>query len=332
MLLLLPSCQRSGGQEHARHEIHGSTMGTTYSVVINNHPKKIINIEYLKRSLDERLIKINDIFSTYIPHSTISRFNKSLETKAFVVEPEFVFVAQRALEIGRLTEGAFNIALDPLINLWGFDRTGRINKKPEADKIQEALRLSNPRHLEVQKNALIKASPHLAINLSGIAKGWAVDELARLMEKQGFDNFLVEIGGEIVARGKNPHNRSWRIGIEDPRFVGQEKFIAQVNLSNKALASSGNYLNFFVDSDGQRFHHILDPRTGYPSKSDIISVSVIANDCISADAMATAALILGEQGIKKIGLQDVHFMFVRANNDRLLLSFVGAFEEFMEKS
>lgn len=331
MLLLLPSCQRSGGQPHSRSEIHGSTMGTSYSVVINNRDQKNIDPQQVKRTLDERLKKINDIFSTYIPHSTISRFNQSIHTNAFIVEPEFVVVTERALEIGKLTEGVFNIALDPLINLWGFDRMGRINKKPEAHKIQEALRQSDSRHLVVQKNALIKSSPHLAINLSGIAKGWAVDDLARLIERQGFDNFLVEIGGEMVARGKNAKNQSWRIGIEDPRFVGQNKFIAQVNLSSMALASSGNYLNFFVDNDGQHYHHILDPRTGYPSKNDIISVSVIAPDCMTADALATAALILGEKGIKKIEFQDIHFMFVRIKNNRINLSYIGRFETFIRK-
>jgi thiamine biosynthesis lipoprotein len=335
LALTLPACPHSCSEPAQNLQFSGQTMGTTYSVVINNSSRLKIDVADLKIPVDKCLEKINDIFSTYRKKSTISRFNHWKSKRPMTVEPDLALVAKRALEIGTHTNSAFNITLDPLINLWGFDRGGRITRKPSARRIREALLLSDQGQIQVDKRSIMKSNPQISINLSGIAKGWAVDEIARLIKSAGLNDFLVEIGGEMVASGRNPRQHNWTIGIEDPRFPGDSKqLVARANISDLALASSGNYLNFFTDSDGTDYHHLIDPRTGYPVKNDILSVSVIAKTCMDADALATSAMILGEEEVRKLAkkFDGASFMFVRLVNDKLSLSFVAGFEKYLSHS
>lgn len=330
LTMLFSGCQKSC-TDKPPHEfrITGLTMGTFYSVVIathDQHPK--ISKAELKKQIDARLEEICDIFSTYRPQSTISRFNRSTSTEKMVVDSELAHVVERAIAISTLTNGAFNVALDPLIDLWGFDKSGRITKKPDQAAIREALRLSDPSKIKLEGRAIRKADGRMSINLSGIAKGWAVDDIANFLGEQGFANFMVEIGGEIVTRGDNSRKQPWVIGIENPRFIGdQAKFIARVELQNKALASSGIYLNFFIE-DGIKYSHIIDPRTGYPLRHGLVSVTVIASDCMTADALATAAMVMGEAKTRRVidKIEGAGAMFVLEKDGELMTSFAGGFK------
>ncbi len=329
VLFLLPCCEH-GSRSVKGQEVHiqGETMGTFYSVVIAVRNQRIaLSPQKLKEKIDLRLERINDIFSTYRINSAISQFNRS--QNSMEVPNELAFVVTRSLKFSKLTYGAFNIALDPLIGLWGFDRNGRIDKKPSDAAIAKALTLSNISHLRVQKSVLKKADPRLSINLSGVAKGWAVDDLARLLISMGINDFLLEIGGEMVAKGFNMWNKPWLVGIENPEFIGDKtRLLARVHLENQALATSGTYLNFFVEN-GVTYSHIIDPRTGYPVKRELISITVIAPDCMTADALATAGMVLGEERTREIikNFPHVSMMFVKEQEGKLIKTFAENFVE-----
>lgn len=322
---------RAGNAEKTVTKILGPTMGTTYSVVLVNKGQSF-DEKVLKAKIEKRLAKVIQIFSTYEKDSTISRFNRANVGEKFKVEPEFLLVVKEALKIHQQSQGAFNIALDPLIDLWGFDKSGRKKSPPTSEEFLLAKAKTDLAKLELGPDFLQKNLDGLAINLSGIAKGYGVDEIARLLEQENLHNFLVEIGGEIVARGTNAQNESWRLGIENPHFIGDlNKVLARVRLENMALASSGSYLNFFTDEKNESFHHILDPRTGAPAKSDIISVSVIAKSCMQADAFATAALVLGFDALSKLApsLPGLSFMVVRKAQEKWLVDYLNSFEDLL---
>lgn len=297
-------------------------MGTYYSVVISKESCLVKFQDELKNKIDERLIKINQIFSTYIADSTISKFNRFKSKEAFLVEEEFSHLIMRALDITKKTAGAFNIFMDPLINLWGFDKDGRIEKRPKEEAIAQKL-LMMKAGIEVRRGVLRKSTSDIAINLSAIAKGWAVDDISRLLLALGYQNHLVEIGGEVIARGEKSPGQPWVLGIEDP-ISKDKKILGSMILRDMALASSGTYLNYFLDN-GVEYSHIIDPRSGYPIKRDLVSVSVLAKDCATADAFATAAMVMGEQDTKKVIelFSDLGFMFVYKNGHK---SYLGKFD------
>jgi FAD:protein FMN transferase len=309
--------------------ISGQTMGTFYSVVIvNDASVQGFSSKNIKEDIDKRLEEINNIFSTYRPNSTISKFNDLKNTEKMMVEKELLQVLHRSLEISSLTQGAFNICVDPLIDLWGFDRSGRIVKKPEKWAIDDRRQLTDFTKIKIDGDFIAKLDPKISINLSAIVKGYAVDDIARLLSNLSFNNFMVEIGGEIVTRGKNQYKKNWLIGIEDPKFIGERsKLLARVKLENSALASSGTYLNFFSEN-GVTYSHIIDPRTGYPIKLDLISVTVIAKDCMTADALATAAMVLGEQQARELfkDIPDLGIMFIAKKGEELSTSYFKSFK------
>ena len=325
-------CQRScdGG---ASQEIKamGQTMGTFYSVtVVQNYNTQRISRDRLKSLIDERLLEINDVFSTYRHDSTISRFNRSNQ-QFFIAKDEFSHVINRAQEISSITRGAFSIFVDPLIDLWGFDRGGRRDQRPLDSAVRSTLATVRSFAIAQDGNVINKIDPRTSINLSGIAKGFGVDQVAMLIERLGYQNFMVEIGGDIVARGHNIRGKPWVIGIGHPHFVGiRNKLLARLSLMDKAIASSGTYINFFSD-EGKTYSHIIDPRTGYPISTDLISVSIIAPDCISADAWATAAMILGEDEVRELLTRnsDLSAMFVKKTGNELGVSFAGNFQKYI---
>lgn len=310
----------------------GQTMGTFYSVtVVQNYNTQRMSRDRLKSLIDERLLEINDVFSTYLYDSTISRFNRS-DQRFFIANEEFSHVINRAQEISTITKGAFSIFVDPLIDLWGFDRSGRRDQRPQDSAIRSTLSTLRSFGLTQDGNVINKIDPRTSINLSGIAKGFGVDQVAVLIEGLGYQNFMVEIGGDIVTRGNNIKGKPWIIGVEHPHFVGiRKKLLARLSLMDKAIASSGTYINFFSD-EGKTYSHIIDPRTGYPISTDLISVSIIASDCMSADAWATAAMILGEDEVKELLDRDSELsaMFVKKTGDELGVSFAGNFQKYLK--
>jgi len=265
-------------------------MGTSYSIQLADR-LRLAELREIKAAVDERLLGVNVAMSTWIPNSEISKFNQFHRVEPFPVLPEFFSVVQRALDIAEATDGAFDPTVKPLVDHWGF------GSKDEKEPLDEILQAVGWRKVRTEDGTLIKANPMLQLDLSAIAKGYGVDAVAGVLRRNGIRGFIVEIGGEIVADGLKSNGQPWRVGIEtpDPDQPFGSAIQETVMLSGKALATSGDYRNFRFREDGTRYSHIIDPQTGRPAETDMASVSVLADSCMNADAIATALFVMGSE-------------------------------------
>lgn len=282
----------------------GETMGTTFSIKLAGVTLTLGRLAEIEAAVRKRLAEVNAEMSHYDPDSELSRFNRSPADTPAALSPAFARVIRFALELNRRSDGAFDPALGPLIDLWGFGPAGRTNAAPDEAAIRAALRRTGCRHLRLSDDGrLSKDIPDLRLNLSAVAKGYGVDEAARVIRDFGVSNVFVEIGGEVTAFGRNARGAAWRVGVErpNPDALPGEDVAAVLELSDAAVATSGDYRNFFVDADGRRYTHILDPRTGYPIDHRLASVSVVAGDCMTADGLATTLFVMGpDEGLRFI--------------------------------
>lgn len=273
--------------------ISGETMGTTYHIkVISGYFK---NISGLKRQIFQRLEEINSSMSTYIKKSEISRFNAISNTKEkYYISEDFYNVMVIAEKLHKLTDGAWDGTLKPIITLWGFGSTKRKKNIPGESEIEEHLKNIGFDLIEISRKRYIrKKKPSISLNLNSIAKGYAVDQLATLIRKHQISDFLVEIGGEVFASGSRKDTENWRVGINLPlKDAPYDSVYKIVALQDRALATSGDYRDYFVIND-KLYSHVFDPRTGYPVAHGITSVSILADTCAFADGLATAAMVLG---------------------------------------
>jgi len=291
--LLLALWYRGRGAA-ATTRLAGKTMGTTWSVVLGKAPDGV-DPASLQPLLQQKLDRINKLMSTYDPDSEISRFNDSSSTEWFTVSPETAQVVALAQDISRLSGGAFDVTVGPLVDLWGFGPVPRRELRPADSEIAAVRKRVGYWYLQVRQSpaALRKEITGLRVDLSAIAKGYAVDELAALLTAQGFVDMLVEIGGEMQIKGVNPDGKPWRIAVEKPT-PGQRAVEQVFPLTDTGMATSGNYRNFFTEA-GQRFGHTIDPATGRPVRHKLASVTVLAPTCAVADALATALMALGDE-------------------------------------
>jgi len=276
----------------------GSTMGTTYSVIVPNLKKS--DQAELKSKVDSRLDEVNASMSTYQKDSSITRFNESANTDWFDVSPGFLTVTSAALEIATRTEGAFDPTIGPLVTRWGFGKDSAGNV-PTKNEIVQLLALTGFENLQVDadSSAIKKSISRLQLDLNAIAKGYAVDLLAAEVAAFGYQNYLVEIGGELRVSGVNADGNPWRIGIERPDSGKADKNNQSgLYLNAGGVATSGDYRNAF-ESDGVRYSHIIDARTGSPVSHSLASVTVVADSAMIADGWATALMVLGpDEGMK----------------------------------
>ena len=269
-------------------------MGTRYLLKLTQSPAGFSPQDAQDR-VDARLAAIDAAMSTWKPDSEVSRFNASRSTEWFPVSAETAFVTETALRIGRQTGGAFDITIGPLVNLWGFGpEKGRRERPPTDEELAERRTATGLDKLSVRTDppALRKLHPALQIDLSAIAKGYAVDALASELDAFGVKHYMVEVGGEVRTRGERAAGGAWRIGIETP-IEGERKVGRVVPLDDLSMATSGDYRNVYV-SEGKRVSHTIDPRTGRPVTHELGSVSVVAADCMNADALATAFMVMGK--------------------------------------
>lgn len=282
----------------------GQTMGSFYTVKLAGFDGATLELEKLKVEVDQALVEVNRQMSHYQTNSELSAFNQSQTTAPFKVSADFATVCRFALQLSRTSDGAFDPTLGPLINLWGFGKAGEKRKTPPESEIQRLRQLVGFHHLTATPDgALLKDLPQLQLNLSGITKGFGVDCMARVLHAHGHSNFLVQISGETYASGRNPQGRPWRIGIDtpEPGHLPGERMEAVVALSNRALSTSGDYRKFFVDEQGRRQCHILDPKTGRPVQHVLASVTVLAENTMTADAFTKPLFVLGtDRGLKWI--------------------------------
>ncbi len=284
------------------YKLSGATMGTTYHITLI--PTTAISeneLNDLQLLIDEQLQYINQLMSTYIPDSEISNFNRAPAEQWFNVSKETLFVIDYALSVSHQTNGKFDITVSPLINLWGFGSEDFLGF-PSGEAIKKAQQYVGWEALIVDiENQQIKKEKPLTIDLSAIAKGYGVDHLVTLLDSKGIERYLVEIGGEIKVKGLNADDILWRLGIETPSLT-QQKAQKIISLDNKAIATSGDYRNFF-EKEGVRYSHTLDPDTGKPVIHNIASLTVIADTAMEADALATALTVLGEDKALEMGIR-----------------------------
>jgi thiamine biosynthesis lipoprotein len=270
----------------------GPTMGTRYNINIPKLPEDV-SPGKLKRDIDAALERVNEQMSAYRKSSEISRFNRSTEKDWFGVSPETARVVAEALQVSKETGGAFDVTVGPLIRLWRFGPNKEEKRIPPDDEIREAMDRTGYHKLEVREDppALRKLQGDIQINLSAIAKGFGVDQIAGFLERAGILDYLIEIGGEVRTRGGKADGSAWTIGIETPTDY-QRGIQETIHLGDRSMATSGDYRRFFK-KDGKRYSHTIDPKTGRPVEHQLASVSVITNTCMQADAWATAFMVLG---------------------------------------
>lgn len=279
------------GKEEAA--VSGKTMGTTYHIkVVKGSFDSVAN---LQEEIDERLAQINKSMSTYQKESEINQFNRMARVgEAFKASDDFYRVMSLGRQLHALTSGAWDGTVDPLVKLWGFGNRGSSNRIPEKSEIESVLQNVGFDQIDISEDKKItKKKPVLGVDLASVAKGYGVDQIAQLLRDKGFEDFIVEIGGEVFASGLRMDGGMWRVGINIPeKDAPADAVYKVVAMSNKGFATSGDYRNFF-EIDGRSYSHVLDPRTGYPVSNGVVSASVLASDCAFADGLATALMIMG---------------------------------------
>ncbi len=282
------------GGEQPVHEFAGSAFGTNFSVKIVAPPAELDTGE-LGAEIEAALARIDRRVSTWRADSEVSRFNGYAGLHWFPVSTETCALVAEALTHSAATAGAFDITVGPLVDLWGFGPEPAGASPPAAADIEMLLAGTGYRslHADCMRNALRKDVASVRIDLSAFAKGYAVDVVAGLLEARALADFLVEIGGEMRMRGLNGRGEDWAIAIESP-LPGERAVHRILRLSDTAVATSGDYRNFF-ESDGRRYSHTIDPRTGYPVAHRAAAVTVLADTAARADALATALLVMGPE-------------------------------------
>ncbi len=325
-------------------EIHGRTMGTSYMVkVVQSDSLKSTdtdtdidvdaNEKTITADIKNLLKKVNQQMSIWIKDSEISRFNQYGKTDWFEISADTAAVIAESLRVSQISNGAFDITVGPLINLWGFGPEKQERQIPEEQQIREMMTRIGYQKLSVRHSppSIKKENPKIYCDLAAIAKGFGVDRVAEYLDSKGFVNYLVEIGGEVRARGKNHKHQIWRVGIASPN--GSFTLQKIVLLKDRSMATSGDYQNYF-EKDGVRYSHTINPTTGRPITHRLASVTVTHTSCMKADALATAINVLGPEKGYELAVKENLPVFMilkeRSGND-----FIGKmtpqFEEILLK-
>lgn len=313
-MFVLMGCDQDARKSRST-KISGPTMGTSFSVKITDIPQEVSE-QSLDSDIKHILSRINDRMSTYDEESEVSRFNKLQTLDWFQVSQETIFVVKEALRVSELTQGAFDVTVGPLVNLWGFGPPMRSTTLPSDDLIKQAQANIGYHliHTREVPPAIRKERPPVQIDLSAIAKGYAVDQIAEFLESRSIGNYLVEIGGEIRAKGNNAEGIAWKVAIEKP--IPEQRAVHRVlNLDNHAIATSGDYRNY-LEKDGTHFSHTINPMTGKPITHNLASVTVLSKSSMRADALATALMVLGpEQGFQLAERENLAALFLMKESE-----------------
>lgn len=297
--------------------ISGPTMGTTFSVKVADRPQDI-DSDAVRGAINEILERVDRSMSGYRVDSEISRFNTSTSTEWFEVSSDLAVVVDAALQVSQQSGGTFDITIGPLVAAWGFGASGEPINLPDAARLAE-IRTHvgyEKLHARLDVPALRKEDPTLVVDLNGIAPGYAVDLLAQKLRSLAIRNFMIDIGGEVRAEGRNAHRQLWRIAVERPIDAEPEPY-AIVQLDNASVTTSGEYRHYF-DRNGKRYSHTIDPRTGRPVDHNLASVVVIGSTSMYVDAWATALNVLGTQeGHAWASKLDMPVMFIDADGGKL---------------
>ena len=285
----------------------GLIFGTTYNVTYQY-------ADDLQEEIEAELRKVDDEFSMFNSQSIVARLNNGEKPE---LTSDFIDIFKLACQVSDDTNGAFDITVAPLVNAWGF---GFKNEQmPTKQQVDSLLQLVGYQYVTLKGNTITMQKPGMMLDFSAIAKGYGVDVIARLLERHDVKNFMVEIGGEICTRGINPERVPWKIGVNKPSedaLNESHELQTILNVTDKAMATSGNYRNFYVKG-GKKYAHTIDPKTGYPVQHSLLSATVLADHCAKADAYATSFMVLGIDGAKKVLERHpelmVYFIYADAN-------------------
>lgn len=290
----------------------GQTMGTYYRV--NYVPDNSLSLskKQLQMEIEKQLELVNNQMSTYRPNSELSRFNQA--EKSLHISNALQFVMSASLELFKSSKGAFDVTVGPLVNLWGFGPDKRPIKVPTQIQIDEQQKKVGSGYLTLENNRLSKDKPGVYVDLSSIAKGYGVDQVALYLQSVGINNYLVDIGGELRAKGVKPGNQQWTLAIERPSAGQSVQRVIQIG--DNAIATSGDYRNYY-EFDGIRYSHTIDPKTGKPINHKLASVTVIHQSSMLADGFATAITVLGSKAGLEFAQQQqlAVFLLVKEGDD-----------------
>ena len=268
----------------------GLVFGTSYNITYQSN-------DNLKPEIEKTLAEVDASLSPFNEKSVITHVNNN---EAVTLDDHFITVFRLSSKIYKDTEGAFDITVAPLVNAWGFGFKNGIT--PDRHAIDSLMQFVGFDKVKLQDGKIIKTDDRLMLDCSAIAKGYGVDAVARLLKSKGIDNYMVEIGGEIVASGENPKGAPWRIGVskpDDDSVNVSNEIQGIINISNRAMATSGNYRNFYYKG-GKKYAHTIDPKTGCPVQHSILSATVVSDECAKADAYATAFMVMGLDKAKAV--------------------------------
>lgn len=287
-LLFLAACVQSTQVEPVQ-IIRGETMGTYYQVSYLGALR-----HDLPRSIDSLLRAVNQEVSTYEPTSLITRFNESENGIELGDAPHFSANLETARQVFMTTTGAFDATVMPLVNFWGFGYSGdQQNSSVDSAEVSRILQWTGYEHIRQVGDSLLKDRPEVQLDFSACAKGYGVDVVGKLLEEEGLESYLIDIGGESSGKGAKPDGTIWRVGINVPdEDAAVNEIITAFPLQDQSVATSGNYRNWY-EVDGVRYSHTINPKTGFPERTNLLSASVFHQDCMTADAYATACMVLG---------------------------------------
>lgn len=302
----------------------GAIYGTYYHISYESPEGKDLHAD-----VDARLKEMDMSLSTFKPESVLSKVNTNQDV---VLDKWFTAVFNKAEEVSEITGGAFDATVAPLVNIWGF---GFTKKESVTQALIDSIEaFVGYKKVKLEDGKIVKDDNRLMLDFSAIAKGYTVDQIGNLLAEKGCKNYMVEIGGEVVAHGVNREGKIWRIGINEPNEnepVAPTELQAIISLKDKAIATSGNYRNFYVEN-GKKYAHTIDPHTGYPVQHSLLSASVLANDCMTADAFATSLMVLGVEKsmemIKNINDIDVYLIYADEQGNNQVVMTKG-FEQYV---
>lgn len=330
VLWLLASC----GDSVELVSLSGKTMGTTYSVKYVNKGKVKLSPEEVNQQVENILKDVNDKMSTYIQESELSRFNQNKEINIPIeISADLATVIKEAIRLNQVTLGKLDVTVGPIVNLWGFGPEKRVEKQPSEQEINGRRAWVGIEKLQLNENAgkfyLTKTVPQLYVDLSAIAKGFGVDKVAHYIESLNQTDYLVEIGGEIRAKGKNIEGNSWQIAIEKPVSDGSRAVEQIIGLDNISMATSGDYRNYF-EANGQRFSHEIDPATGMPIQHNLASITVLAPSSMTADGLSTGLFVLGkEKALQVAEEQQIPVYLISKVGNEFEVNMSSAFKKFL---
>ena len=321
----LTSCETK--KELKMYKMNGSAQGTYYAITYFSD-----NNENLQPEVDSLLKQFDRSVSAYVPNSVLSRLNNNDTT--VVADEIFETVFNKAMEVSDLTGGNFDITVGPLVNAWGFGFSKR--ESMNQAKVDSLLPLVGFRKVKLLRGKLIKADSRMRVDFDAIAQGYSSDWLAQFFEKKGIHNYLIDVGGEVLGRGAKPDGKMWSVGIEIPASnAGDERKIQTIlALKDCAISTSGSYRKYY-EEQGTRYSHTIDPFNGYPVKHNLLSVSVVAADCMTADAYATAFMVMGLEKSKEFLVKrpELEVYFISDDqNGRFSIFYTPGFEALLNKN